>query len=59
MTELANPAIYEAAVPHAEFARLREEDPVHWTAEPDGPGFWSVLRHDDIVEISRQPLLYS
>ncbi len=41
--------------PHAEWSRLRREDPVHWTS-PDGyKPFWSITKHADIVEISTQP----
>ena len=36
------------------FARLRAEDPVHWTAPQDFRPFWSVTRHADILEIERQ-----
>lgn len=39
---------------YALFARLRREDPVHWT-EPDGyRPFWTVTRHADIIDIERQ-----
>src|SRR5699024_8388583 len=35
---------------HELFARLREEEPLHWNDEPDGgPGFWSVTRYADVV----------
>ena len=45
---------YVAGVPHATFARLRREDPVHWTDESDGgSGFWSVLRYRDALTVSR------
>ncbi len=44
---------YVSGVPHATFARLRAEDPVHWTEEKDGSGFWSILRYDDAVAVSR------
>jgi len=57
--DLADPALYEVGVPYAEFARLRRESPVHWTPEKDGTGFWSVLRYADIVDVSRDPKLYS
>ncbi len=40
-------------VPHAEFARLRRDRPVFWHPEADGPGFWAITTHADIVEISR------
>ena len=29
------------------------EDPVHWTEEADGSGFWSILRYDDALAVSR------
>ncbi|WP_084581617.1 cytochrome P450 [Sphingomonas azotifigens] len=58
-TDLKDPGLYEAGVPWDLFAALRREDPVHWTPETDGAGFWSVLRHADIVEVSRQPQLFS
>ncbi|NMN04706.1 MULTISPECIES: cytochrome P450 [unclassified Novosphingobium] len=58
-TDLKDPGLYEAGVPWDIFAALRRDDPVHWTPEADGAGFWSVLRHTDIVEVSRQPQLFS
>ena len=40
---------------HRLFARLRREDPIHWT-EPTGyRPFWTVTKHADIIEIERQP----
>ena len=44
---------YTAGVPHATFARLRREDPVHWTDEQDGSGFWSILKYADALRVSR------
>jgi cholest-4-en-3-one 26-monooxygenase len=43
--------------PHAEWARLRRESPVHWFPQvnPGTRGFWAVTRHADIVWISKQP----
>ncbi len=40
----------------AMFEELRKRDPVHFTKE-DHPnnGFWSVLRHSDIVKVDRDP----
>lgn len=32
---------------------LRAEDPVHWTDEKDGAGFWAVTRYDDIWTVDR------
>lgn len=45
--------------PHATFARLRREDPMHWSDWSGGKGFWSVTRHADILELNRQPDLLS
>jgi cytochrome P450 len=47
-------------VPHAAFAQLRAEDPVHWNPEPDsGPGFWAVTRYEDIRTVHRDVETYS
>src|SRR5262245_48732236 len=41
------------------FAKLRAERPVSFHEEPEfvgfpkGPGFWSAVRYDDIVRVSR------
>src|SRR5690625_2102614 len=40
---------------HELFTRLREEDPLHWNDEPDGPGFWSVTRYDDVIKVVDDP----
>jgi linalool 8-monooxygenase len=57
--DLVDPNIYETAVPYEEFARLRETDPVSWHDRPDAPGYWALTRFDDIVEVSRQPAIFS
>ncbi len=38
---------------HDMFTALRAEDPVHWTDEPTGPGFWSLTKHADLVTVNR------
>ena len=43
---------FTAGTDHALFARLRDEDPLHWNAEPDGPGFWSVTRYEDVKAVA-------
>jgi len=35
------------------YRRLREESPVHWNPEPDGPGFWALTRHADVRSVDR------
>ncbi|QQV77383.1 cytochrome P450 [Sphingomonas aliaeris] len=59
VVDLKDPSLYEAGVPWDVLADLRDNDPVHWNPESDGAGFWSVTRHADIVDVSRQPLLFS
>lgn len=34
------------------FAALRDENPLHWNAEPNGPGFWSVTRYEDVKTVA-------
>ncbi len=44
------------------FRQLRQERPISWqrpietalAPDPNDPGFWAVLRHADIVEVSKQ-----
>ena len=51
---------YTDGVPHASFARLRAEDPVHWTTPTDGMrSFWSVMRQADILEANGKPEIFS
>ena len=51
---IVNPdVVADEAEIHALYARLRAEDPVHWT-EPKGfRPFWSVTRHADITTVSK------
>lgn len=45
---MANPAAM-----HAVYAKLRAEDPVHWTKPEGYRPFWSVTRHADIVAVEK------
>jgi len=58
--DLSDPDSFVGGVPHATFRRLRDEDPVSWTSEHGGGrGFWSVTRYADVLDVSRQPELFS
>lgn len=57
--DIYSPDLYLAGPPHASFAELRRSDPVHWQPVPGEAGYWAVLRHADIVAVSRQPELFS
>jgi cholest-4-en-3-one 26-monooxygenase len=57
--DIANPDAYLAGVPHAQFAVLRREEPVFRHRETNGPGFWALTRHEDIVRVARDPATFS
>ena len=57
--DLLDPDVFRTGQHHEMFRVLRAEDPVHWSDEPDGPGFWSVTRHADLIEVNREPQLFS
>lgn len=57
--DLKDPDLYLDRAPHDLFERLRAEQPVYWNPETDGAGFWALTRYADIVEVSRNPTLFS
>lgn len=48
---LTDPQFFAHGDPHAIWARLRREDPVHWTQSRLGRNFWSVTRHSDVQRV--------
>jgi cytochrome P450 len=62
---VVDPDTYLTGVPYDAFARLRATAPVVWMDEPridwqpQGPGFWAVLRHAEVKEVMRDPEVYS
>ena len=50
---------YVTDVPHDVFRELRATNPVAWTEEEDGCGFWSITKYDDILSVSRHTELFS
>ncbi len=57
--DLLDPDVFRTGRHHEMFRLLRAEDPVHWTDEPDGSGFWSITRHADLIEVNREPQRFS
>ncbi len=51
--DVYNPDNYTHGIPHAQFAWLRENDPVHWHQHPAGHGYWVLSRHADVLQVSR------
>jgi cytochrome P450 len=45
--------------PHNTFKRLRDQEPVSWSDFPGGQGFWSVTRHQDILDLNRNHAIMS
>jgi cytochrome P450 len=57
--DLTSAATFANGHPWEGYRWLRENAPVCWHDEADGPGFWVLSRYDDVRTISRQPKLYS
>ena len=52
---IGNDTYAEHGYPHEAWARLRREDPVHWTTHQIDVPFWAVTKHADLIWISKQP----
>jgi linalool 8-monooxygenase len=50
---------YLPGPPHEAMAWLRANDPVYWNPESDGPGFWAITRHADVLAVSTDPTTFS
>jgi cholest-4-en-3-one 26-monooxygenase len=57
--DLQDPSTYLRGVPHDQFEVLRREAPIYFQSEPNGPGYWAVLKHADVVAVSRNPRVFS
>ena len=57
--DLNNPDSFRTGRHHEMFRVLRAEDPIHWTEEPDGPGYWSITRHADLIAVNRDAHIFS
>jgi cholest-4-en-3-one 26-monooxygenase len=57
--DIYSPDLYLSGVPYDRFERLRREAPVSWQDETDGPGFWAVTKHRDVLEVLKDPATFS
>lgn len=57
--DLASHDTFVQGAPFNTFKRLRDEDPLHWSDWAGGKGFWSVTRHQDIMEVNRNTAVFS
>ena len=57
--DIYDPDVYVDDSPHAVFEQLRRDCPVYRQEMPDGTFYWAILKHADVVTVSREPLLFS
>lgn len=57
--DLKDSRLHKDGDPHAAFRELRQARPVYWNPETDGPGFWAVTRHADVLAVSSDPATFS
>jgi len=59
--DLHDSSIFDDGIPHDAFADMRAADGLTWTPDSDkhGLGFWSVTRHAEVVEVSRNTETFS
>lgn len=63
--DVFDPRLYARGVPHDRYQALRDHHPVAWQPEPavlgwpEGPGFWAVTRHADVVRVLKDASTYS
>ncbi|MEZ5557815.1 MAG: cytochrome P450 [Pseudomonadales bacterium] len=56
---LLDPKTFAHGHPHEQYAWLRDNAPVYWHEEPDGPGFWALTRHAEVAAVGRDPATFS
>lgn len=59
MIDLKDSKLHKDGDPHAAFTALRASQPVYWNKEADGPGFWAVTQHADVLAVSSDPMTFS
>jgi cytochrome P450 len=57
--DLGSHDAFSGGVPQNTFTRLRREDPVCWSDWDGGKGYWSITRHQDIMEMNRNFAVFS
>jgi cholest-4-en-3-one 26-monooxygenase len=50
---------FTRGIPHEWFTWLRENQPVYKHPEPDGPGFWVITKHADVIQCNRDAGTFS
>ncbi len=52
--DLTDLEVWERGVPYDWLALLRQEAPLHWQPETEGPGFWVLTRYEDVVRVAKE-----
>ncbi len=50
---------FTRGIPHEWFTWLRQNQPVYKHPEPDGPGFWVITKHADVIQCNRDAGTFS
>ena len=57
---LLDPDYYASkGYPFKSWAALRQNDPVHYVTDWNGPPYWALTRREEIIEVSKQPEIFS
>ncbi len=51
--DFSDPAAWVNGIPHDEFRRIRQEEPIRWQEELGGRGFWMLTRHADVEKVTK------
>jgi cytochrome P450 len=57
--DLTSAATFASGHPWDAYRWWRANAPVYWHDEPQGPGFWTISKWEDVRAVSRQPQRYS
>ncbi|MGH3922341.1 MAG: cytochrome P450 [Pseudonocardiaceae bacterium] len=57
--DLMDPMVFSNGIPYDYFRQLRQSDRLPMASDTDGERFWYVLRHRDVVRISRDVTIFA
>ncbi len=57
--DIYDPEQYRHGVPHDKYAALRALGRIHRQEEANGPGYWAVMCHADVIAVGKNPKVFS
>src|ERR1043165_6862569 len=57
--DLLGTTAFAGGHPWEQYRWLRENAPVYWHDQPDGPGYWAVTTHELVREVTVHPEVFS